>query len=236
MTLQLRLILMTLSLVYSGCTSSQPINENYYKHLSSDAISAAYVYYSLYEECLKIEKLTEVCEETGKAQPANNLIHVTSFKNKLIEKFNKLYPLKSLSRPTKITNLQEARENFVYETIYLQRKLLIFMARVGKDCGDPRSYDVLTNLGKTMMETYTLDFLIAIHEYRPIKLDDPLFDEYDKSLADSVYKNKVECEYYLGRNKPIYFNSYSKHFDIIKNTPYAERSLTYFLISLIDDL
>lgn len=231
----LRGVWLIASLICSCSTFAQQIQDDYYKNLSFSAVSAAAIYYSLYEECLKTENNSGVCEETGKPRLPENRPPVKALRDKFVMSYRTLYSSQKLVVPSGKFALEKAREIFDYETVYLQRKLIIFMARVEMDCGNPKAYDAFKDIGRSTMKYYTLDILMAIDGLKHTKLDDPVFDVYEGSIS-SIYKNKQQCDFFLKKNQPIYINAYSNHHEVIKKFPYAERSLTYFISTLTDEL
>ena len=216
---------------------SQPTNDEYYKSLALDAITATVVYYSLYAECLEINSLAnEVCHEDGVARKPNHLNNVMAVRDAFLEKYKKIYLSKKLTIPSSIITLRIAREKFDREVVYFQRKLLIFMAKVEVDCGNPQNYGEIKARGRELMQYFTSDTLMSLNGLKNVNLDDPIFAQYEISIANTLYKDKLECGYYANRNKEILVNVYSDPYRSMRKNWPAEQTLGHFISVLMDDL
>jgi hypothetical protein len=235
MHFKLSRIIFVVCCIFPTWVYAQQENNDYYKNLAKDAISSASVYFSLYEKCLKYEKVTGVCDEYGAQQSVNELKRISNLKDRMLQSHAILYSdSQTIEFPDK-PNLQLSREKFELETVYLQRKLIIFIAKVEHVCGEQKAYEKIKAAGRATSEYYISDLILSKNGLRNAKLDDPIFEEYEKNLADG-FNTDARCKYFLNKNRSIYFNAYSNQFEIIKKTDYPERALIFYLLALIEEL
>ena len=215
----MNIFILFFSVLVSQLTSAS--EKDFYKELLSKALISNIHYYSLYIECLQDVRTTNQCTKDGGSRSSKYNNNVAISMQDLLEKYNKLYSTPLPPKPKEL-DINSARNNFIREATYFERKLLLFMASTHKKCGNPELYETLKEFGVWHTDYY-LDGASTKEEF--------IFKQYEEALNDDFYKNKEKCKSYLNLNAKIYNEAFGNEIELTKR-PLAKENLLVIFIDM----
>lgn len=213
-----RIFIYIFGISFSMC--AQSAIENFYKDIARKAILTNIEYYTLRLSCLRGAGSKILCGKEVAPISDKYIDNIFYVKNDFIKKYNLLYSAQILPEQYKETSLDIAKRNFFKEAVNFQRKLLIFMAIVQRDCGNPGAYQIFKNLGDWYSEYYLDDVST---------MDNFLYDEYENKLINNAYKNKEQCLVFLKINSKIYSEAFGNQMELAKRSLPKDNLLSIFL-------
>lgn len=224
-----RPVLLILLVLLSDNSSA---GHNYYQIMAHESLLSTVNYYNSYVDCLKSS--SGACDYTNKASTSKHLENTIIISDGLTQRYRKLYPSETNAKlVSRQGTLSDAREDFYKNVIYLQRKLLIFMAVTERDCGKTEAYAATKQYAFDLMDYYIKGDLLSRYTIK-IPKDDDFFDKYETSIVENkVYKSRDECEFYLRNNSRIRHDVFVIPVDAAKKSWKTEVALAYFVDMLM---